>query len=78
MTELLGDTMKPGEIKLPPKFLQATVGRLFGDIWQGDELAIEERSLITCCLLVAPGRENERRIHFKCADVLPWNVTDFE
>jgi 4-carboxymuconolactone decarboxylase len=67
MTELFGDTIKPGETKLPPKFAQATVGHLFGDIWQGEELAIEERSLITCCVLVALGRENEQRIHFRGA-----------
>jgi 4-carboxymuconolactone decarboxylase len=67
MSELFGDTVKPGANPLPPTFLQATVGHLFGDIWQGDELALEERSLITCCLLVALGRENEQRIHFRGA-----------
>lgn len=53
--------------KLPKKFGRMTLEHLFGDVWQGEELAIEERSLITCTVLVALGREAEQRIHFRGA-----------
>ena len=38
-----------------------------GDVWQGEELSIQERSLITCAMLVALNREAEQRIHFLAA-----------
>ena len=53
--------------KLPDRFGKMTLEHLFGDLWQGDALAIEERSLITCTVLVALGREAEQRIHFRGA-----------
>lgn len=43
------------------------MGHLFGDVWQGPELEVEERSLLTCAVLVALGREAEQRLHFRGA-----------
>ena len=44
-----------------------TIDHLFGDVWSRPALAIEERSLLTCAVLVALGRENEQRLHFRGA-----------
>lgn len=52
---------------LPENFRRITVEHLFGDVWQGPELAIEERSLLTCTVLVTLNREAEQRIHFRGA-----------
>ena len=49
---------------LPEKFTDYTMEHLFGDVWQGDELPLELRSLLTCTILVALNREAEQRIHF--------------
>lgn len=51
-------------VAMPDTFRGYTVAHLFGDVWQGDELAIEERSLVTCVALVALNREAEQRLHF--------------
>ena len=55
------------ESPLPGEFRRMTVEHLFGDVWQGPELSIEERSLLTCTVLVALGREAEQRLHFRGA-----------
>jgi 4-carboxymuconolactone decarboxylase len=52
---------------MSPAFAQMTVEHLFGDVWQRPGLAIEERSLLTCTVLVALGREAEQKIHFRGA-----------
>lgn len=52
---------------LPPAFAQMTVEHLFGDVWQRPGLAIEERSLASCAVLVALGREAEQKLHFRGA-----------
>ncbi len=49
---------------MPAKFQAYTMGHLFGDVWQGDELSLAERELITCTTLVALYRTNEQRVHF--------------
>lgn len=49
---------------MPEKFTRYTMEHLFGDVWQGEELPLELRSLITCTILVALNREAEQRIHF--------------
>lgn len=41
-----------------------TMEHVFGDVWQGDDLALQERSLVTCAALVALNREAEQRLHF--------------
>jgi 4-carboxymuconolactone decarboxylase len=53
-----------GGVKMPDKFRTYTIEHVFGDVWQGEELALEERSLITCSVLVALGREEEQKLHF--------------
>jgi 4-carboxymuconolactone decarboxylase len=56
----------PGR-QMPPEMTRYTMAHLFGDVWQGEDLALEERSLITCTVLVALGREPEQRLHFRGA-----------
>ena len=56
-----------GGVPFPPGFAQMTVEHLFGDVWQRPGLALEERSLLTCAVLIALGREAEQRIHFRGA-----------
>jgi alkylhydroperoxidase/carboxymuconolactone decarboxylase family protein YurZ len=51
-------------VSMPETFRGYTMAHLFGDVWQGDELALEERSLVTCVTLVALNREAEQRLHF--------------
>jgi 4-carboxymuconolactone decarboxylase len=50
--------------RFPKKFNDYTMEHLFGDVWQQDDMTLEERSLITCTILVALGRENEQKVHF--------------
>lgn len=52
---------------LPPTMRRYTMSHLFGDVWQGEDLGLEQRSLITCATLVALGREAELRLHFRGA-----------
>jgi 4-carboxymuconolactone decarboxylase len=54
----------PRGAKVPDKFLATTMEDLFGHAWQGEELSLQERSLITCAALVALNREPEQRLHF--------------
>ena len=42
---------------LPEQFTRYTMEHLFGDVWQGEELTLQQRSLITCTILVALNRE---------------------
>lgn len=53
--------------QFPGTFRRYTVEHLFGDVWQGEELALEERSLVTCTILTALAREPEQRFHFAAA-----------
>jgi len=53
-----------GGIPLPESFTQYTVEHLFGDVWQGDDLSLQDRSFVTCVTLIALNREAEMRLHF--------------
>ena len=53
--------------RVPKKFVDYNLEHLFGDLWQGEDLALNERSLVTCTILVALNREAEQRIHFNAA-----------
>lgn len=53
-----------GGAPMTEDFTRYTIEHLFGDVWQQEGLALEERSLVTCTLLVALNRENEQRVHF--------------
>ena len=57
----------PRDRRLPPEMMRHTMTHLFGDVWQGEELSLQERSLITCATLVALGREAEQKLHFRGA-----------
>lgn len=52
---------------LPREMVRHTMGHLFGDVWHSDGLSIEERSLVTCTVLVAAGRDSELRLHLRGA-----------
>lgn len=52
---------------LPAEMQRHTMAHLFGDVWHGDALALEERSLVTCAVLVALGRDPELRLHVRGA-----------
>lgn len=41
-----------------------TLRHLFGDVWQQNDMALQQRSLITCTILVALNRTEEQRVHF--------------
>jgi 4-carboxymuconolactone decarboxylase len=56
-----------GGTSLPADFGRITVEHLFGNVWSRPGLAIEERSLATCAVLVALAREGEQRLHFRGA-----------
>lgn len=53
-----------GGVSLPADFTRYTVAHLFGDVWQGSDLSLDQRSLITCVTLVALNREAEMKLHF--------------
>jgi alkylhydroperoxidase/carboxymuconolactone decarboxylase family protein YurZ len=53
-----------GGMPLPEKFRQYTVEHLFGEVWQGDDLSLQDRSFATCMVLIALNREAEMRLHF--------------
>jgi len=65
MQKLLGRV--PEEGAMQEDFRQITVKNLFGDIWTRPGLAVRDRSLITCAVLTALGREPQLRIHMKGA-----------
>lgn len=41
-----------------------TIEHLFGDVWQQDDLTLQERSLATCTMLIALNRPEEMKVHF--------------
>jgi 4-carboxymuconolactone decarboxylase len=66
--EIVNKLFKDGPVgdlvPMPKRFRQFTVDHVFGDVWQGEDLEITERSLITCAMLVAMNREDEMCVHF--------------
>lgn len=52
---------------LPAEMVRHTMGHLFGDVWQDERLPLEQRSLITCAVLAAAGRETELALHLRGA-----------
>ncbi|MDG2261559.1 MAG: carboxymuconolactone decarboxylase family protein [Actinomycetota bacterium] len=56
----------PGR-RLPREMMRHTMGHVFGDLWQDDRLTVEQRSLITCTILTALGKEAELRLHVRGA-----------
>jgi 4-carboxymuconolactone decarboxylase len=56
-----------GTDQLPPEMVRHTMGHLFGDVWQDERLPLEQRSMITCAVLAALGRDAELRLHLRGA-----------
>jgi len=54
-------------VPLPDKLRDYTMSHVFGDVWQQPELTLEQRSLVTCTILVALNRTEEQRLHFQGA-----------
>ena len=59
--------LDPDALFLPKKFQKYTIEHLFGDVWQGTEISLQERSLATCAALIAMNRTSEQKIHFAVA-----------
>lgn len=57
----------PRDRPLPREMVRHTMGHLFGDVWQDERLALEQRSMITCAVLAALGRDAELRLHLRGA-----------
>ena len=63
LKELFGD-----DYAATPKgdeFMDITTGYLFGDIWTRPGLELQQRSLITCSVLVALGKEPQLKVHLR-------------
>ena len=60
----------PPPPRVPKKFVDYNLEHLFGDLWQGEDLSLEQRSLVTCTILVALNREAEQHIHFRAAKTI--------
>ena len=54
-------------VAMPEKLREYTLRHVFGDVWQQEGMTLEQRSLVTCTLLVALNREAEQRLHFQAA-----------
>ena len=52
---------------LPQNLRDYSLEHLFGRVWQGEDLELKERSLITCTILTALAREPEQHFHFAAA-----------
>ena len=66
--EIVSKLFKDGPVgdlvPMPKRFREITVNHVFGEVWQGEDLELTERSLITCAMLVALNCEDEMRVHF--------------
>jgi len=67
MVEKLFAGTAAGGLPFPEDFGRYTIEHLFGDVWQGEEMNLQERSLATCVTLVALNREAEQHLHFVAA-----------
>lgn len=67
--ELAGRLFKgaPPTKGVSPDLMAHTIDHLFGDIWQDQRLSLEQRSLVTCTVLVTLARESEQFLHFRGA-----------
>ena len=60
--QLFGENDAPA---LGDPLIDITVDHLFGDIWTRPGLALRDRSLITCAVLVAMGKEPQLKVHLR-------------
>ncbi|NKB98384.1 MAG: gamma-carboxymuconolactone decarboxylase [Pseudomonadales bacterium] len=63
MATLFGPPSGAGN-PMPMPLQRYTTEHLFGDVWQQDDLSLQERSLATCTMLIALNRPEEMRVHF--------------
>ena len=63
--KLFGGASEPSETF--KEIMDVSVEHLFGDIWTRPGLALRDRSLVTCAVLTALGREPQLRVHLKGA-----------
>lgn len=61
--KLFAGTQASG-VPMSENFTRFTVEHLFGDVWQGDDLSLADRSFTTCVTLIALNLEGEQRLHF--------------
>ncbi len=66
MAKLFGPPAGGGTAQ-PEPLGRYTVEHLFGDVWQQDDLTLQERSLATCTMLIALNRPEEMKVHFRGA-----------
>ena len=66
MAQLFGAPAGSGTSQ-PEPLGRYTVEHLFGDVWQQDDLTLQERSLATCTMLIALNRPEEMKVHFRGA-----------
>lgn len=64
LVQRLFDGVDTAGVKMPETLTEYTMRHVFGDLWQQEGLSLQERSLVTCTLLVALNREAEQRLHF--------------
>ena len=57
----------PPRSSMPERIARYTNDHLFGDVWQDPALTTQEHSLITCAVLVALGRDEQQKVHFRGA-----------
>lgn len=67
MVEKLFAGVGGGGERMPKALWNYTIEHLFGDVWQQDDLTLQERSLVTCTISIALYRQNEQRMHFLAA-----------
>ena len=67
LLEKLFDGVETGGVRMPQQLSQYTIDHVFGDLWQNTDLTLEQRSLVTCTILVALNREHEQVLHFQGA-----------
>lgn len=77
VSKLFAGLDNPGS-EMPPDLRRYTFEHLFGDVWQGSDLELQERSMITCTVLVATSKEHEQRYHFRAARNLGITKTKLE
>ena len=64
LVRTLFEGAETSKVPMPEKLRDYTIRHVFGDVWQGPELTLQQRELITCSVLVALNREDELRVHF--------------
>src|SRR5579863_8205666 len=67
LAKLTGGPAAKATSPLPQRLSDYTVNFVFGEVWSGPELTLQERSMATCAALIAMNRINEMKAHFAAA-----------